>query len=750
VKLDTFRSKIMSFGPLGYWRLNNQSYATAADGTGFANHGAYSSPEIDLLQNVAPGLYGAAFPGADSGYVTLPNVSAFRIPVMSGVLTLKDNGSIADGRLILFSGESPSSPGWEILRDGASTRALVSVSTSAGVSQGFAFPGTPFDGARHTLAWGFDRQLVYTSTDFSPWSTAGYAVGSGPVPNSDIPFYVGRGSASGQPAKGVIADVAIFPYVLLNSQLSALSAALSSGNDGLEYALLTANKLLIADLFTVTLADGTILRWTSFDFDVAVGAETFSSIGPRLRRGALKWKRGVESSPLELKVASASTDIASLGLTVAQAIAGGYFNGATVRLQRAYNPTRNANGTYSASSALLLFQGWVGKIEQGRPYATITVNSLLERLHLQWPFTMLQPSCRWTLFDAGCGLTQAGFAVTGSVQSGSSRSQILHTLTNPTGYFDQGRIKFTSGSNNGLWRVVQAGTASGAVASYRQAVLNDSPAGYWRMGDAPGSGTVADDSGAGNNGAVHGGVTLGQPGVPAGDTGTAALFDGTSGYITLPLAKPSGFAKGISIEFWFKLPAGSAASQPVGIFDTSPSSPFSLRNFNGGGSGPAFQWGKKGQPAVGINQPAAGEWVHVAVVFRGQNAVDVYYNGQLYSSATAQGRGQIDWKNPITIGNVNGGSNGWFKGYLQELAIYPYAMSADQPLAHYSAGTTPPSTNGDGMFALTQPLPYAPAAGDTFVVYPGCDKSQRTCQIKFGNLANFGGFPYVPAPETAA
>lgn len=50
---------------------------------------------------------------------------------------------------------------------------------------------------------------------------------------------------------------------------------------------------------------------------------------------------------------------------------------------------------------------------------------------------------------------------------------------------------------------------------------------------------------------------------------------------------------------------------------------------------------------------------------------------------------------------------------------------------------------------LLTPMPYAVQVGDTFTGYPGCDKQQTTCSGKFANLANFGGFPYIPAPETA-
>jgi len=52
-------------------------------------------------------------------------------------------------------------------------------------------------------------------------------------------------------------------------------------------------------------------------------------------------------------------------------------------------------------------------------------------------------------------------------------------------------------------------------------------------------------------------------------------------------------------------------------------------------------------------------------------------------------------------------------------------------------------------FFFNSPLPFMPNAGDTFTANPGCDKTQNICTSRFNNLANFGGFPYVPVPETA-
>ena len=41
------------------------------------------------------------------------------------------------------------------------------------------------------------------------------------------------------------------------------------------------------------------------------------------------------------------------------------------------------------------------------------------------------------------------------------------------------------------------------------------------------------------------------------------------------------------------------------------------------------------------------------------------------------------------------------------------------------------------------------ANGDQFELLPGCDRTLATCGNVFNNEANFGGFPFIPTPETA-
>lgn len=44
--------------------------------------------------------------------------------------------------------------------------------------------------------------------------------------------------------------------------------------------------------------------------------------------------------------------------------------------------------------------------------------------------------------------------------------------------------------------------------------------------------------------------------------------------------------------------------------------------------------------------------------------------------------------------------------------------------------------------------PFDISTSDTFKCWPGCDKLAATCNAKFNNLINFGGFPYIPRTDT--
>jgi uncharacterized phage protein (TIGR02218 family) len=51
---------------------------------------------------------------------------------------------------------------------------------------------------------------------------------------------------------------------------------------------------------------------------------------------------------------------------------------------------------------------------------------------------------------------------------------------------------------------------------------------------------------------------------------------------------------------------------------------------------------------------------------------------------------------------------------------------------------------------LWREAPFAIEAGDSLTVTAGCDKQFLTCRQKFGNGANFRGFPHMPGNDFVA
>ena len=55
-----------------------------------------------------------------------------------------------------------------------------------------------------------------------------------------------------------------------------------------------------------------------------------------------------------------------------------------------------------------------------------------------------------------------------------------------------------------------------------------------------------------------------------------------------------------------------------------------------------------------------------------------------------------------------------------------------------------------GIVRLLKPWLSPVSVNDTFQLLPGCDHTPQTCQSVLQNIARYGGFPYVPPPESAA
>jgi uncharacterized phage protein (TIGR02218 family) len=222
------------------------------------------------------------------------------------------------------------------------------------------------------------------------------------------------------------------------------------GSNNLAVFLQSATEFRMADLYTITLKAGTVLRYTTWDSSLTVLGNTFLTGPPNIERTAIEEQLGMAVSTIEVTITASATDLLN-GVPILQAIGLGIFDGAAFKIERLFmDPAGQQIGT------VIRFAGFIGPVDElTRSYAKITVNSGTDLLSMQLPAIILQPGCTNTLFDARCGLTKASFAESNTVQSGSTVNKLISASIKADGYYDNGQIAFTSGANAGLVKAVK-------------------------------------------------------------------------------------------------------------------------------------------------------------------------------------------------------------------------------------------------------------------------------------------------------
>lgn len=119
----------------------------------------------------------------------------------------------------------------------------------------------------------------------------------------------------------------------------------------------------------------------------------------------------------------------------------------------------------------------------------------------------------------------------------------------------------------------------------------------------------------------------------------------------------------------------------------------------------------------------------------------------LYDGACGKSRAALTVSNAVTsapapTATAFGSTLAQAAGYF-DLGVVTFTSGQNNGISR-----TVKSFAAGGLVTLIVPLPFAPAVEDTFTIYPGCDKTQSTCNTKFANLARFRGQPYIPVPET--
>ncbi|HET8905477.1 MAG TPA: LamG domain-containing protein, partial [Ktedonobacterales bacterium] len=234
---------------------------------------------------------------------------------------------------------------------------------------------------------------------------------------------------------------------------------------------------------------------------------------------------------------------------------------------------------------------------------------------------------------------------------------------------------------------ILTGVAASRHNSYASNVLADSPAHYYRLGEASGSLAAVDSSGNGQSLAYNGGPTLGAGGLLTGDTDTAVTFTSASsqyaaGIFTAGL--PSG-AAAVSLECWMKFAANPASTQfLLNVGDRSVAThSLALVLLSTG----VVQL-SNGTTLLNSAALSTGTRHHLVGTYDGTN-LRLYVDNVLVAGPTAATNALAYTGNTITIGSQSGATPGaYYDGQIDEAAVYGSALSAARVTAHWTAGTT--------------------------------------------------------------
>lgn len=220
-------------------------------------------------------------------------------------------------------------------------------------------------------------------------------------------------------------------------------------------ALFDSGKELIkADLLTITLSGGQVLRWTDHDRLVTLAGTTWV-LGPGFATGRMKWSAGIEVDTQNISL-YAEQDTNINGVPLLHFINGGGFDNARVDMFRAF--TDDTQRPFVGK--LHRFSGKVSDIDRpSKVEALITVRSVFELFNQPLPKNVHQPSCDLAVYTRPCGASRTAMTVNSTVTTESDSRRLQFTaasLNQAAGHFDLGGVRCTSGANAGVLRTVRS------------------------------------------------------------------------------------------------------------------------------------------------------------------------------------------------------------------------------------------------------------------------------------------------------
>ncbi|MCP2336853.1 LamG-like jellyroll fold domain-containing protein [Actinomadura rupiterrae] len=265
------------------------------------------------------------------------------------------------------------------------------------------------------------------------------------------------------------------------------------------------------------------------------------------------------------------------------------------------------------------------------------------------------------------------------------------------------RAKDASGNATRTVPSNAAKPGDGKVGSYADIIAADSPAGYWRLGED--SGKAMDYAGAGDL-TVGSGVQRGAQGAIANDDDHAATFDGSSSGTAGGAPTPS--PDDLTLEAWIKTSADTGGKiVGFGSSATGSSSSYDRQLYmtNDG----AVMFGvydgdaKTLRSKDGLND---GKWHHVAATLSSTAGIRLYVDGEQQAEDANTTFGQ-NYDGYWRIGGDN--LSGWpqaprssyFKGDIDEVAVYPSALTSATLHHHFGIGSGAEKPNLPPVAAFT-------------------------------------------------
>lgn len=219
--------------------------------------------------------------------------------------------------------------------------------------------------------------------------------------------------------------------------------------------------------------------------------------------------------------------------------------------------------------------------------------------------------------------------------------------------------------------------------AYGAAVYNKDPLLYWRLGES--SGAAAADSGQQENpGTYAGGVIQGVSGALSEVTNSAATFGAGAGVSSnTQFTNPTTY----SLEAWFNTTT-SVGGKLIGFGNaqTGQSSNYDRHVYMQDDGTLVFGTYTGQLNTITTSSPYNdGKW-HYVVATQSNNGMELYVDGTLIGTdpqTSAQ-----DYSGYWRVGGDTtwGSSSPWFDGKLDEIAVYPTALNAQDVADHYSLG----------------------------------------------------------------